>query len=451
MLRMAAVIALTFAPSLRPAAMPHTGLKRSEPSKDSRLNESPRRISLWFTAKPQLAFTRISLEGPAGRIALDTIVADTGNALHAHVPRLLSAGTYTVHWQTASADGHPIRGDFAFTIVGGTAVDTAVRPPPSAPEPESHQHEEPAAQPAPQMASEYKSARWFEFAALLTILGVLGFRHAVLPPLAVRGVMTSDAADRARRLGRVALVVYIVAAIVRLVAETLAMHGPDNFGESVGPMLTQTTWGIGWILGALGVVLLFVGWSLPRRLAAIIGVPLALTGALGIVLAPALSGHAAASRWFVPSVTLDALHVAAAGLWIGGLLIVVVVGIPAMRKLEGNADGAVRALFSSFHPLALFCAPMVVLAGLATSWMRLGSVGALRTSYGSALLVKLGFFVAVAGIGSYNAFRARRRLGTVEGTRQLRRTAALELTLAALVLVATTFLVVSPVPMETTP
>lgn len=263
--------------------------------------------------------------------------------------------------------------------------------------------------------------------------------------------MTSEAADRARRIGRAGLAVYVVAAVVRLVAQTLAMHGNEGFRAALGPMLMQTTWGIGWILGAVGAALLFLGWSLPRRVAGVIGTPLALTGALGLVLAPALSGHAAASRWFVPSVTLDALHVAAAGLWIGGLLIVVTVGIPAMRRLEGNADGAVRALFSSFHPVALFCAPIVVIAGLATSWLRLGSIAGLRTLYGSALLVKLAFFAGVVAVGSYNAFRARRRLGTPEGTLHLRRTATVELVLAALVLVATTFLVVSPVPIEMTP
>ena len=449
MLRLAAVIALSFAPSLRPAALPHTGLKRSEPAKNSRLRESPKRISLWFTAKPQLAFTRVSLRGANGEIPLDTIVADTAYSLHAQVPAPLAAGTYTVRWQTASADGHPIRGEFSFTVVGTATVDTAVRPPPAPVE--EHQHSEPAAQPAPTMASEYRSARWFEFAALLTILGALGFRHAVLPPLAVRGVMTSDAADRARRLGRIALAIYMVAALVRLVAETIAMHGTSGFADGLVPMLTQTTWGVGWLLGVVGAVLLFLGWTLPKRVTNVIGTPLALTGAVGLVLAPALSGHAAASQWFIPSVTLDALHVAAAGLWIGGLLIVVTIGIPAMRRLEGNADGAVRALFTSFHPLALFCAPLVVVAGLATSWMRLGSFAGLRTIYGSALLVKLGLFVAVAGLGSYNAFRARRRLGTPEGTHHLRRTASVELALAALVLVATTFLVVSPVPMDMTP
>lgn len=446
MLRLAAVIAFSVAPALKPA--PHTALKRSEPANNSRLATAPKLVSLWFTAKPQLAFTRIALEGPAGAIALDTIVAEKDFSLHARVPLNLPAGTYTVRWQTASADGHAIRGDFVFTIAGSSAGDTSVRSPPQADE---HQHPQVAVETSPQIASEYRSARWFEFAALLTILGALGFRHAVLPPLAVRGVVTSEAADRARRVGRMALLVYLVAALVRLGAEALAMHGGDGFLRAVGPMLSQTTWGIGWLLGAIGAALLLLGWSLPRRIANVVGTPLALTGAVGIVLAPALSGHAAASRYFVASVAIDALHVAAAGLWIGGLLIVVVVGIPAMRRLEGNVDGAVRALFSSFHPLALVCAPMVVVAGLATSWMRLGSLSGLRTLYGTALLAKLALFAAILALGSYNAFRARRRLGTPEGTRHLRRTAGIELAVAGLVLVATTFLVVSPVPVDLTP
>jgi copper transport protein len=451
MLRLAVVVALSFAPPMRPVATPHTDLKRSEPSKGSTLATSPKRISLWFTAKPQLAFTRITLKGPRGDIPLDTVVADTGFSLHAQVPATLVPGAYVIRWQTASADGHAIRGEIPFSIAGST-VDTAVRPPPTVPV-EAHEHPAvpPAAESAPQIASEYRSARWFEFAAMLTILGALGFRHAVLPPLAVRGVVTSDAADRARRLGRIALVIYLVAAIVRLVAETIAMHGKDGLLGSMMPMLAQTTWGIGWILGAVGALLLFVAWWLPRRAAHVVGTPLALTGALGIVLAPALSGHAAASRYFILSVTLDALHVAAAGLWIGGLLIVVLVGIPAMRRLEGNPDGAVKALFSSFHPLALLCAPIVVVAGMATSWLRLGSVVGIRTFYGSALLVKLGLFLAVAGMGAYNAFRVRRTLGTPDGTARLRRTASIELTIAALVLVATTFLVVSPVPIDIAP
>lgn len=429
-------------------AAAHTGLKRSEPAKGSRLLASPSRISLWFTARPQLALSRIRLTGPAGGVALDPLVADTGNSLRARVPRALGPGEYRVQWQTSSADGHPIRGEFSFLVVGAqtpAALSTAVKPDDSA----HAGHEEPnqASSSAP---SEYRTARWFEFVALLTVLGALGFRHGVLPPLAARGVPTADAADRARRLGQSVLVLYAIAAVVRLYTESVALHGAE---EALGtgvliPLLTSTTWGIGWVIGVVGAVLVSIGWAVSKR--TVIGTPLALTGALGMVLSPALSGHAASSRHFVLSVTLDMLHVAAAGVWLGGLLMLLFAGIPAMRRLaNGNQDAAVSALVNSFHPLGLFCAPIVVVAGFGTSWIRLGAFGASwSTPYGRTLLIKIALFVLVVGMGTYHALRSRRRLGAPDGTRRFRMTGAIELLFAALVLAVTTFLVGTPVPSE---
>jgi putative copper export protein len=292
--------------------------------------------------------------------------------------------------------------------------------------------------------------RWLEFVALLTILGVLGFRHGVLPPLAARGVPTADAADRARRLGQSVLVLYAVAAVVRLYTESAAVNGDAAVLDPtrLRQMLFTTTWGIGWLFGALGALMLFAGWTISRKSVAI-GTPLALTGALGVVFSPALSGHAAASTHFVLSVVLDVVHVAAAGLWLGGLLVVVIVGVPAMRRLQnGNQDAAVSALVNSFHPLALFCAPIVILAGLGTSWIRLGSVAALSTEYGTNLIWKVVFVLIVAAMGLYNSMRARRRLGAPEATRHFRRTATIELAFATIVLAITAALVSSPVPTE---
>jgi copper transport protein len=439
-LRMSGVLALLLLPSLASA---HTGLRRSEPGRGSRLSVPPARIALWFTARPQVAFSKIRLIGPSGEIVLDRIVADTGNGLHANIQRTLDPGEYTVQWQTASADGHPIRGEFVFTVVSGS--DTAATSPPM------HESHEPPQPEAHADRSEYRTARWFEFVALLTVLGVLGFRHGVLPPLAARGVPTSDAADRARRLGQSVLGLYLLAAAVRLYTESVAVHGTEHALDTreLLPMVSSTLWGFGWLLGAVGAVLLLVGWAASKR-SVTIGTPLALTGAMGMVLSPALSGHAAASRHFVLSVTLDVLHVAAAGVWIGGLLIVLFAGVPAMLRLsDGNRDAAVSALVNSFHPIALFCAPIVVVAGLGTSWIRLGALSTLwSTEYGQTLLWKLALVAVVAGMGMYNSIKARRRLGAVEGTRHFRITASIELFFAALVIAATTTLVTTPVPSE---
>ena len=420
-------------------ASAHTSLRRSEPARGSRLALPPTQIALWFTARPQLGFSRIRLVGPSGEIALDRVVADTGNALISRIPRALPPGQYTVQWQTASADGHEIRGEIAFAVLdeGQTAGTAPIGPGRHVPESQVH--------------TENRGTRWLEFMALLSVLGALGFRHGVLPPLAARAVSTANAAERARRIGLVALGVYAVASILRLYTESVAVHGTERALDPAEllPMITTTTWGIGWLIGIAGALLVFVGWIASRRTLAL-GTPLALVGGLGMAFSPSLSGHAAASRHVLLSVGLDALHVAAAGVWLGGLLMMAVAGIPAMRRLpNGNADASVAALVNSFHPMALFCAPIVVVAGLGSSWLRLGSISALTgTEYGRNLLWKLMFVALVAAMGSYNWLRVRRRLGTPAATRHIRVSASMELVFAALVLAVTAALVASPAPTE---
>ena len=119
-----------------------------------------------------------------------------------------------------------------------------------------------------------------------------------------------------------------------------------------------------------------------------------------------------------------------------------------MRRLaNGNPDAAVSALVNSFHPLALFCAPIVVAAGFGTSILRLGDLAAFTsTRYGLTLLIKIGVVLVVVALAAYNSTRARRHLGTPEATSHLRRTASVELFFAALVIVATAFLVTTPAP-----
>lgn len=426
----------------------HLTLRRSDPAAESRLATSPARISLWFTAKPQVAFSRMRLTGPSGTVTLGAIVADTGNAVYAPVGRRLEPGAYRLEWQTASADGHPIRGEFAFVVLGG-----ATSMPASPMDTGAHAGHDRAVDAATRDNSGFRTARWLEFVAVLTVLGVLGFRHGVLPPLAARGVPTADAADRARRLGLSVLALYAAAVLVRLYTQSRVMNGPEAALDphAIRLLLVTSTWGLGWTAGVIGAALLLIGWSVSKR-SVTIGTPLALTGALGMVLSPALSGHAASGSTFIVSVTLDMLHITAAGLWVGGLAMVLFAGIPALLRLtEGNKHAAVSALVNSFHPLALFCAPLTVLSGLGASWLHMGGlVHQWSTLYGQTLLLKIAFVALVAGMGTYNSLRVRRQLTGAgdEGTRRFRVTGSIELAFAAVVVIVTTFLVVTPLPNE---
>ncbi|HEX7938288.1 MAG TPA: CopD family protein, partial [Gemmatimonadaceae bacterium] len=291
--------------------------------------------------------------------------------------------------------------------------------------------------------------RLLEFIALLLVLGVFVFVHGVLPPLAARGVHTTDASLSARTLGSGAATIYIAAAIGRLLMEAAELRMPGEATASVLPGISDSSWGHGWVVGVVGAGLVVIGLLLSRRRIAA-GTPIALTGALAMALSPALTGHAASAQWFVASVTLDGLHVASVGSWLGTLAVVVLIGIPAMARVkDGNADAAVSALVNSFHPIALLSAPMAVFAGLGSSALRLGSLAALTSSrYGSVLIWKLGAVALVAAMGTWNSTRARKRLGTPSATQGIRWTAATEVILAVLVLWVTTDLTATPAPSE---
>ena len=437
------VIGALMVPSVASA---HLALRRSDPDSNARLERPPVAITLWFTQRPQLGFSRITLTGPSGPVALAPLAADTGNVIRAALPAL-GAGTYTVRWQTASADGHPIRGEFRFIVAGVDSALAGAAPPAVAP-PE-HVHE-----PSNETHSThegYRSVRWIEFAALIAILGVIGFHHLVLPALAPRGVTTTEAFDRARRVGQMALAPYLLAAFVRLYAEWDAMRGMSGTADpgQARFIVFDTVWGAGWLAGVVGALLVFAGWRLARS-KRIGSTTLAALGGLAMAVSPALSGHAAAASPMLLNVTLDASHVLTAGFWVGGLFILVVAGLPAMLKgTNGSGDAGVAALVNSFHPVALVCAPFVLLSGAGSAWLRLGDpANILGSRYGQVLLIKVLMVLCVAALGFHNSARARRRLGTVEATRVFRVTAWAEIVVAALVLAVTTVLIVTPLPAQ---
>jgi putative copper export protein len=291
--------------------------------------------------------------------------------------------------------------------------------------------------------------RWVEFVALLTVIGAFGFRSGVLPPLAVRSVATADAADRARRLGESAVFLYLAAAVMRAYQESVAVHGAERAlaSNELLPMLTTTLWGWAWCAGLIGALLVLAGWRLSRG-GAHVGSALAFVGVAAMIMAPGLSGHAAVIPLAPLAVAVDALHVAATGVWMGGLFHVAFAGIPAMTRFpDEQRDGAVAALINSFHPVALFCAPLVVVTGLIASWLRLTHLDDLWTTvFGQNLMWKLIMFAFVAIMGAVNWLWMRPQLGQRAASRRLRVTLFAELFFATVVLLITAALVSSPVP-----
>lgn len=98
----------------------HTHLKRSAPSNGATLGEAPKAVQLWFTEKPELAATGITLSTAGGSaVALAPLAlsdkSDTA-AVVATVQGALAPGSYVIRWRTMASDGHPARGTLTFTL-----------------------------------------------------------------------------------------------------------------------------------------------------------------------------------------------------------------------------------------------------------------------------------------------------------------------------------------------
>jgi copper transport protein len=458
--RRAAMLAALAVLSVPIALWAHAHLRRSEPAANARLASSPSAIRLWFTERPELAFTRVRLRAPdSTEITLGTAARMTDDAMGVTVPiaSSLAPGKYTVLWRTAAADGHASSGSFGFELAGAApvvaAVDTA-----------RHTARSNAVVSADSVAAPSASlnasaaTRWVEFMALLAVVGAVVFRLAVLPRAAraMAGTLPEETrleiADTARRLAQSALVLLLIMTVSRLYSETRTIIGADRPVDRAALAATLgTRWGIGWSIGAAGIVIAAIGFALVRRRRSGAGWVVAAIGAAAAACSPALTGHASTTTPVGAAIVTDVAHVLAACAWLGTLLTLLFAALPLVRgarSMAGLGSGAlVASLVRAFHPIALGCASVVVASGLVAAWLRLPTVASLwESSYGRVLLLKLAFVALVVVLGALNWRRLLPTLGDDRAARRITRTASAELTIAALVLAVTAVLVSTSPP-----
>ncbi|MGH7503374.1 MAG: CopD family protein [Longimicrobiales bacterium] len=437
--------------AVRTATALHDRLVRSEPAQGDTLDVVPTTLRLTFSRAVTLDAARVSLAGPGGAVELRTLALepDSPAIVLAAITGRVTAGQHQVVWQILGEDGHPVHGEFTFVIAPDAAgLAPTDEPAPPAPAPAAGA----AASAIPTFGPEsplYVAVRWLWFASLIGVLGVVTFRLAVLGRAArsdatLAGVVPAAAA-LAAKLGVAFAAVALAAAVLRLFAQQSAA------GVEASVLLGATTWGRGWILHVLAATAALAGlWiaRTDRRPGWLLAVP----ATVALAFAPALSGHAVATDPVALSVVADALHVIGAGGWLGTLMLILFAGIPIAFRAGEHRDRIVAGMVRAFSPLALVFAGILAATGVFSAWQHVGSWGALFGSdYGQALLLKLGALVLVLTLGAYNFLRLKPHLPNEAITRRLRRSAGLELAMAALVILLTAILVATPTPTENEP
>jgi copper transport protein len=400
---------------------------------------------LVFSAPVEQEFLRVTTASgtavQAGRDPQDDHVVRVGST---------TAGEGLLAWRVLSRDGHVTSGQ-----VDGTAEIVVTRTP---------RH-------VLTIASDA-----LVFMALLGLFGLLVTRYGVIAPALRDGGSRPPGAGSAKlwqqavapslrdamRIWRRSWVCCVVGAGAGLVLApigVLAELGSRDVGGLAG-----TRWGQAWLVALAGLVLGAVvmvrygnqgaeddpGTGRSRALAA--------GGALVVTqIAIAWSGHAGSGTDAGIGVGLDAVHLAATGAWLGGLMGLVAV-IPSTRRGVGTED-AIRldaAIVVRFSTLAISCVGALVVTGVYRAIAELSSPDDLvDTGYGRVLLVKLILFVVLLVGGVYNRLvlhprmeRTALGLRDTDGgaSRSLRTSVRAEIGLGAAVLVVVAILVNFPPP-----
>jgi len=456
-------------------AWAHAHLVRSAPSAGSHIAVAPTGIELWYSEAAEATLTTVSITGPgASHTAVGPVTVDPNNPLHllATIDAPLRPGKYTVAWRTvAKDDGHPSRGSFTFVVDSAAGTTTGAGSASTG----AIQHDSVGAatartSPAPVQGMDveapvYVLARWLTFVALITVVGVAAFVLLVLSRVSSEGdadtvgAFDDRATRQAARLGLAAGIVFLVASVCRLYAEHAVVGGNLAMGS-----LLDMFWGRVWITQFVITVIVCIAFASARG-SHRRGTPWLVVALVSVALAatPAFSGHAMAAPGNRSiSIAIDVIHIVAAGAWLGGLLTLTVVGVPAALSIgnsihaDAGATGPlplVARLVNAFSPLALVSAGLVVASGVLAAWMRVGSFAALfHSTYGTVLLVKLGFVILVFAGGAFNWLRMRGALAHREtggsAVGGFRRSVWIELTAGVLVIAATAVLVATQPPVR---
>ncbi len=108
------------------AASAHPKLVSSTPAANASVPTAPTSISVTFNEKITVALSKLTLSDAAAHdVGLDSVTspAGDGKTLVVKIKAKLIPGRYTVKWQAAGGDGHPMKGEFTFVVAASGSDD----------------------------------------------------------------------------------------------------------------------------------------------------------------------------------------------------------------------------------------------------------------------------------------------------------------------------------------
>jgi len=490
----AASAALIGSLALAVTAFGHAELLSTQPREGQVLKRAPRAVVLTFNEGIDPALVRLQVTDAEGRLVDRGEMFNPGGREEVLAVRLAPelAGTLVARFRVVSEDGHPVAKRLSFRVrqepadqeaAQSTPAPTEEPPPPSSMPADESDHVD--AGTGDVTDASFAATRAVGYLAIaLSIGGALFVFVAWLPALAqvatgrgewgarVRGARQAPAPDRSR-LGRRRA--RGDGARDRLEAATAAgvsfwsALDPDMV-DSVSETRPVRAWSVRIVIWlVLGALLLAA--LRPHRLPVIrraafgaegtaIGpapnrfqLVVLLGAAIGLALTAPLAGHSGEHSPRGLLLCTDTMHVLCLSAWLGGLVTLLIALAIVARLMPGTDRTPLMALLvGRFSWMARIAVALLLLTGVIQSIALVGSFSALvDTDYGLLVLAKIALFALMIGLGAYNQRWALPRLrqlatrGAEPGRAAalLRRSVALEVGFALVVIAVTSVLVVT--------
>lgn len=363
-------------------ASAHASLLSSDPADGAVLESAPEAVTMQFSESVAVQSDGVRvLDADGERVDAGTTEA-SGVTITAPIEGTLPDGGYVVAWRAVSADGHPIRGAFAFSVGEAAAVSTDVA----------------------DDAFAATADRTYEIAGAvlrgLTYLGVLGAAGATL-----MGSVLHRRGDPAV-VGRVVAALASVG-LVGLLAQ-LPVQASLVTGRGLGSiaddgvldLVLSDGMGASVLIVGAGLIAILLTTNLRHEDATKV---LRIGGGLVAPLGLVVTGHTRTMEPAAVGFASDAAHVLAGAVWFGGLG--ALVAIVRHRRSAGSVGWAAHAV-ARFSGYAAILVALVVVSGTAMAWIEIGGIDPLTsTTYGRLFLAKVALIAVVIAGAAWNRFR----------------------------------------------
>ncbi|CRK80723.1 copper resistance CopC/CopD family protein [Neobacillus massiliamazoniensis] len=374
----------------------HAYIIESTPAENETLKTAPNEVKIQFDESIQPKFNSIIVTDSNGK-QVDkkngAIDSKKPSILKASLKKNLPGGTYRIRWKVISNDGHPVQGVIPFQIGTGT-----VQNPSSVTETKGY---------TPHL--DLVIIRWLQYLGIACYVGLSFFYLVVAPKEVVEVRSIEKTLFKFIWSGYALLLLSNLFSLPLQATILLGSSWSEVFSsDALGQVLAYTLFGKMWII-QMGILLTlaFTTYFLTKADARkqLFSWACFILG-FGMVVTKAFTSHAASQANQFLSISMDALHLLAASVWIGCLIGLVVL-LPLLKNSEMKQSYV--NTFQRFSNWGISLVLLLTATGIFNGFQYIPTISSIfHTDYGRVLLAKVILFIIMLIFAAVNNFKGKK-------------------------------------------